>query len=105
MPIDISTEQLIELGKTPAEVERITGSRPSVQTVYRWRQRGVAGIKLDTVFINGKSYCSRESLNRFFVQSALAKQGKLSDATKAGIEKAKELRRQQNEAEAKRLGI
>ena len=105
MPIDISTEKLIEINKVPKEVERLTGSRPSLQTVYRWRQKGVAGIKLETLFVNGKSYVSLESLNRFFVQSALAKQGRISIATTAALEHAKERRRKHYDAEAQRLGL
>jgi hypothetical protein len=105
MAIDIQAEELIELGKVPANLERRTGKRLNLSTVYRWSQRGIAGIQLETILVGGCRYTSAQALNRFFTQSTLAKQGKLSKATTEGIRRAKDIRQKQVEARAKRLGI
>jgi len=105
MAIDIHTEELLELNKVPANLERRTGKRLNVSTVYRWINRGIAGVKLETILIGGSRFTSAEALNRFFTQSTLAKQGKLSTATAEGIRRAKAIREKQVEQRAKRLGI
>ena len=105
MAIDIHTEELLELNKVPANLERRTGKRLNLSTVYRWTNRGIAGVRLETVLVGGSRYTSAEALNRFFTQSTLAKQGKLSTATAEGIRRAKAIREKQVEQRAKRLGI
>ena len=105
MAIDIHAEELLELNKVPANLERRTGKRLNVSTVYRWINRGIAGVKLETILIGGSRFTSAEALNRFFAQSTLAKQGKLSTATAEGIRRAKAIRETQVEQRAKRLGI
>jgi hypothetical protein len=60
--IDIERESLITL----AEASRLLPGRPSAATLWRWRNRGVAGgRKLETVVIGGRPYTSREALARF----------------------------------------
>lgn len=105
MAIDINAEELLELSKVPANLERRTGKRLNVSTVYRWINRGIAGIQLETVLVGGSRFTSAQALNRFFTQSTLAKQGKLSKATTEGIRRAKDIRQKQVEARAKRLGV
>ncbi len=105
MPIDINADQLIELSKVPIFLEKRIGKRLNLATVYRWRQRGIAGIYLETVLVGGKPFTSLSALNSFFQQSALAKQGKLSNATKQGIKRARLIRDRKLDAEAKELGI
>jgi hypothetical protein len=105
MAIDINAEELLELSKVPANLERRTGKRLNVSTVYRWINRGIAGIHLETILVGGSRYTSAQALNRFFTQSTLAKQGKLSKATTEGIRRAKDIRQKQVEARAKRLGV
>ncbi|MEQ1905755.1 MAG: DUF1580 domain-containing protein [Pirellulaceae bacterium] len=103
--IDIDTDRLIELSEVPAYLEKKTGKRPNLATIYRWRQRGIAGIYLETVLVGGKPFTSISALNSFFTQSQLAKQGKLSNATKEGLKRARLIRERQLETEAKELGI
>jgi hypothetical protein len=105
MAIDIHKEELLELSKVPANLERRTGKKLNASTVYRWTNRGIAGIKLETILIGGTRYTSAEALNRFFTQSTLAKQGKLSTATPEGIRRAKANRDKQIEQRANHLGI
>lgn len=70
--IDTTTESVITL----AEAARDTaGRRLHLSTVHRWRLRGVAGVKLETVLIGGRRYTSREALQRFFARSTAARDG------------------------------
>lgn len=103
--IDIESDQLIELSNLPTYLEKRIKKRLNLATIYRWRQRGIAGIYLETVLVGGKPFTSISALNSFFAQSQLAKQGKLSTATKEGIKRARLIRERQLEAEAKELGI
>ena len=59
--IDMSSETLITLPQAAA----ILPGRPSVATLWRWRLRGVAGRRLESVQIGGRVYTSREALQRF----------------------------------------
>jgi len=63
--IDITSESLLQIGKAPLEIKRITGERPHRATIDRWRRRGCQGVKLETVKIGGKRYVSHEALQRF----------------------------------------
>lgn len=60
---------------TPAEATRELPGRPSLRTVWRWMQRGVRGIKLESVVIGGRRYTSRESGQRFIERTTSAATG------------------------------
>jgi hypothetical protein len=59
--IDIHTEKL----QTLTEAARLLPDRPHVSTLYRWAQRGVKGVRLETVVVGGRRYTSVEALQRF----------------------------------------
>ncbi len=59
--IDPSTETLVSL--TDA-AKRLPG-RPNITTVWRWRNRGVRGVKLETVLSGGRRFTSLEAIRRF----------------------------------------
>jgi hypothetical protein len=50
-------------------VESVIGHRPHVQSVRRWIKKGVRGVRLEAVFINGKYLTSLNSVQRFIEQS------------------------------------
>lgn len=64
-------EELISL---TAAAKTLPG-RPSVVTLWRWRNRGVRGVKLETVLIGGRRYTSREALARFSERCTAAADG------------------------------
>ena len=68
MHFDTST-RLVPIGKAAS---LFPGQRPHVATLWRWAQKGVRGVKLDTVTIGGRRYVDPESVARFI------------DATSAG---------------------
>jgi hypothetical protein len=70
--IDISSERLISL----AEATKVLPGRPHLSCLHRWRLRGVAGIKLETVRVGGRRYTSDEALQRFIAAVTAAADGK-----------------------------
>lgn len=44
------------------------GRSLDVSTIFRWAQRGVRGVKLETVTIGGAKCTSREAVRRFIEQ-------------------------------------
>jgi len=94
--MDLLTETLVTLS---AAAKLVPGS-VLVSTLHRWRQRGVRGIKLETVLLGGRRFTSREALERFSAAVTSAANGKTavsspSAARRRSIELAE---RQLNEA-------
>ena len=54
-------------------VERATGQRPHPSTLHRWRLRGIAGVRLETVRVGGRRLCSVEAVRRFVDRVTLAR--------------------------------
>lgn len=50
---------------TVAEASHECPARPSIRTIWRWMQRGIRGIQLESLVIGGRRYTSREALARF----------------------------------------
>jgi len=46
-------------------VEKATGTRPHCQTVRRWITKGVRGVRLEAVVMNGGYYTSPEAVREF----------------------------------------
>ena len=65
-PLDLLAEDVIPLNEVPEEIP----GRVDVSTVWRWAQRGVGGIKLETVKIGGKKLTSRQALSRFIAATS-----------------------------------
>ncbi len=59
--IELHSESLLSL---PAAAKALPG-RPHLASLYRWFQRGVRGVKLETILVGGKRFTSREALQRF----------------------------------------
>lgn len=53
-----------ELMSFSAAVRRLPG-HPHPSTLWRWRTRGIRGVRLDTVLIGGRRYVSADALERF----------------------------------------
>jgi hypothetical protein len=73
--INITAEAIFPFAKLPAEMERLTGDRIHRATAERWRMRGCRGVRLETVLIGGKRYCSSEALQRFVEATTAAADG------------------------------
>ena len=67
MAIDISTEAVVTLTEATHHLpRRRRGKRPAVSTLFRWAQKGVRGIRLETLQVGGTKCTSIEALQRFF---------------------------------------
>jgi hypothetical protein len=66
--IDRMTETLIPIEQVPDELP----SNPHPSTVHRWRLRGIAGVKLETLKIGGRRFTSKEAIERFINASTAA---------------------------------
>jgi hypothetical protein len=48
-----------------AEAARLLPKRPNPATLWRWRKKGVRGVRLQTVLIGGRRYVTRNALQQF----------------------------------------
>jgi hypothetical protein len=60
---------------TMTEAAKSLPHRPDITTIWRWRSRGIAGVKLETVSWGGRTYTSLEALARFAERVTAAKSG------------------------------
>ena len=98
--IQTSIETLIPINQVPVHLEKLTGKRPHIASIYRWIQKGIAGVQLETLIIGGTRLTSTEALDRFFQESTKAKsKGKSSPKSRTTA------RLQAAESQAKKLGI
>ena len=62
-------------------VEKLTGKRPHPATLFRWRQGGRHGVKLETLLVGGRRQTSVEAVRRFIQRTtAVANGGELPTA-------------------------
>lgn len=59
---------------TLAQAARTFPVRPSPSTLWRWRSRGIGGVRLETVMVGGRRYVSREALERFVGELTAARE-------------------------------
>ena len=90
MPIDIAAETLLSVG----QAARAVPYRPNVCTVWRWLERGVRGVRLESVLMGGRRFTSQEALERFFTATTAAANGtqatvRTPHARQKAIDKAK----------------
>mgnify|MGYP006298160503 CR=1 FL=1 len=68
--IDPTVETLIPLGEVPRTVKWLPGRRGAKRihtaTLYRWAQRGLDGVRLETLKVGGTLCTTEEALKRFF---------------------------------------
>ena len=75
--IDTVAEQPIPLSLAAREAPNRQGGRGiSAATTWRWYQRGVKGVRLETVMCGGIRMTSREAVARFFAAVTAAASGK-----------------------------
>lgn len=76
----------------------------SVPTPWRWSNRGVKGVVLETFSIGGRRYTTQEAFQRFVERSTAAAQGvPSSPATRTNRQREAAIKRA--EAELARAGV
>jgi hypothetical protein len=64
--LSISDDNLIPLSQVPRLFPpRANGKTVHISAVYRWAQRGVRGVRLETLKVGGTSYTSMDAVQRF----------------------------------------
>jgi Protein of unknown function (DUF1580) len=71
-----------------AEAARLLPGHPNPSTLWRWRTRGIDGIKLATVRVGGRRFVSRAALNEFI--SAVTRTGESSIPSDASVARSQE---------------
>ncbi len=93
-----------KLFSVPKAVELATGRRPHPATCFRWRQRGISGIRLDTWKVGGRRETSVEAVRRFIEATTAA-----SDSPQAATVSRTNRQRQKSidraEVELDRIGV
>jgi hypothetical protein len=100
--IDPRRERPIRMADVPKEVQwlprRGDGRRIHLSTLYRWEQRGLRGVRLETIQLGGTRCTSEAALLRFFeaLGQVTAAAGRAAEPTPArgrrpGFEQAERL--------------
>jgi len=63
--IDMTREQLIPFNQLPDHLPKTNGKKINIATLYRWRNNGLHGVKLEVCFVGGKLHSSKEAILRF----------------------------------------
>lgn len=81
--------QLLKLSDAARLVPRITGddTAPNPSTIYRWVTRGVAGVRLESLWASGGLRTSERWLREFFAAVSEAKLGSSSTRPPEPIKK------------------
>jgi len=71
------SESLLTFSQAARLLPNLRGDGKGVNcaTVWRWAQKGVRGIRLESSLIGGIRYTSREALERFFERTTAAADG------------------------------
>ena len=62
MAINLETDDLIPVGTL---IKQRLGKRPSPATLWRWRLKGVSGVKLECVLVGGIWYSTAAAFAQF----------------------------------------
>lgn len=66
-------ESLLLMTDVSKHLPKRDGKKINLSTIYRWTNRGLEGVLLDTVYIAGMRYTSIEALERFDAAVTAAK--------------------------------
>jgi hypothetical protein len=81
MAIDITREELVIFHRLAQSLPRRRRNRPvHVSTVHRWRQRGLGGIRLESIRVGGAWHTSWEAFARFCERLTTARSSEHRDS-------------------------
>jgi Protein of unknown function (DUF1580) len=86
---------------TLAEAARLLPKRPNPATLWRWRTKGVRGVKLETLLIGGRRYVSRVALQQFI--DAVTSAASRTEESPAASKPSNETKRQRPAETSRRL--
>jgi len=76
----------------------------TIPTIWRWRQRGIRGVRLETFMLGGRRFTTQEAHRRFVDRTTAAADGE-QPTTKARTNRQRDAAVRRAEAELDRLGI
>lgn len=79
--LNLPSEDSLPIREVPAEIQKTTGQRPHLATIWRWVQRGCRGVKLETVLVGGRRFTSRQAIQNFVLETTAAADGNQSAET------------------------
>ncbi len=88
------------LSASTATVEQITGERPHVATMHRWATRGLAGVKLRTIYAGGHRRTTEPWIRDFFAAVTAAKDGRPAPGNSGDTSPSESRRRAERELAA-----
>ncbi len=101
--IDITSERVVSLNDASKYLpRRRAGKKPHTSTLFRWAQRGVRGVRLETIQVGGTLCTSLEALQRFFNTLTRPEHG---NRISAGTTRARETALHRAEQELEKAGI
>ena len=62
-------EKTIPIGKSP---RHFPGKRPHISTIYRWLERGVRGVKLESFCVGSRRYVTQKAIDQFIERTTAA---------------------------------
>lgn len=84
--IDLHTEHVLTL----AEAARlIPPTGVAISTLWRWKTKGVRGVRLEAALIGGRWYTSAEAIDRFFAALAAKAGQEVATPTESAARKAR----------------
>jgi hypothetical protein len=70
-----------------SEASRLLPNNPGPETIWRWRTKGIRGIRLQTVLIGGRRFVTRKAIEEF-----------IERLTEAAEQRSTEQRQERSEA-------
>jgi hypothetical protein len=67
-------------------VEKVVGKRLHINSIRRWYRRGVAGIRLNVLFMDGRFHTTVQDVERFLEAATAAKVARYADPPKLSVE-------------------
>lgn len=96
--IDVERERLFRLTEAPDYLPRRWGQKKlHSSTVFRWAQRGIRGVRLETIRLGGALYTSAQAVQRFANQ--------LTDRADSSVERGGNESDEAARLELERIGL
>lgn len=75
MVVDLLSENRVSMTELARQLD------VTIPTIWRWRQRGVRGVQLETFMLGGRRYTTQEAHCRFVERTTAAANGTQPSAT------------------------
>lgn len=98
MAIDLLAEKRLSITELAGQLG------VAIPTVWRWRQKGVRGVRLETFMLGGRRFTTQEAHRRFVERTTAAANGEQPSA-KARTNRQREASIKRAEAQLDAMGV